>query len=125
MQCTSRAPMDTPLIQKTYAFAVVAARWGRLRAALGAPRDIDDAFIQSCLAAGARIEQATGASNRAEFLMQLRMADSSIRDAKYWLRLLDDLDEIAPEDATELHDAAEEAHRIVLACIRTAKGKEQ
>lgn len=115
--------METPLIQKTYAFAVTAAKWHRHRVTFGTPTDIDASFVQACLLAGVRIEEATGAATRAEFLERLRQADTCIRDAKYWLRLLDELDDIQPEDATELHDAAEEAHKIVLACIKTVKAR--
>jgi four helix bundle protein len=113
--------MDTPLLQKTYAFAVTAARWHRARIAMDSVTDLEENFVRSTLGAGARIEEATGATTRAEFLERLRQADLLVRDAKYWLRLLDDLDDIGPDDATELHDAAEEAHRLILACIKTVK----
>lgn len=70
--------------------------------------------------AGASVEEAVAAPSRDVFRKRLFGANEQVRVLKFWIRLLDDCSLLPPETATELHDAAEELHKLVLASIRSS-----
>jgi len=78
--------------------------------------------MRSASSVGANYRAACHARSRAEFIAKLGIAEEESDESKYWLEILDDLDE--DERASkiqQLHQEADELTRIIITSIRTAK----
>jgi four helix bundle protein len=86
-------------------------------------RKIEDQLVRSTMSVGANYEEARGADSRADFCHKLQISLKEMREARYWLCLIQktgmsDADAIKPlvKEATEL--------RAILAkAVATARGK--
>lgn len=110
--------MGTPLQQKAYLLGVLSVKAG-INHSQGAGALLDRMVLAGVLA-GASVEEAVAAPSRDVFRKCLFGANEQVRILKFWIRLLDDCELLPPEAATELHDAAEEVHRLVLASLRSS-----
>lgn len=70
---------------------------------------------------GSALERALGGADRSHFSSHLYEANTLTRQIKLWLRLLDDLGAVEPEQGAPIHALAEEVHTLILAALRTAK----
>lgn len=111
--------MPTPMQDQCYALALALVR--HAMRALHMPEDVRDQVLHLGIDLGMSLEQAVTASDRMEFELCVHALNTHIRRIKFMLRLLDDLEMMEPEDALRIGDIAEQAHRIVLASLRTAK----
>ncbi|MDZ4745494.1 MAG: four helix bundle protein [bacterium] len=109
--------MGTPLQQKAYLLGVLTVKAG-IAYSKGSGVLLDRMVLAGVLA-GASVEEAVAAPSREVFRKRLFGANEQVRVLKFWIRLLDDCSVLPPETATELHDAAEEVHRLVLASLRS------
>lgn len=109
--------MGTPLQQKAYLLGVLSVKAG-IQNSKGSGLLLDRLVLAGVLA-GATVEEAVAAPSRDVFRKRLFGANEHVRALKFWIRLLDECDLLPPETATELHDAAEEVQKLVLASIRS------
>jgi len=71
---------------------------------------------------GANYRAACHARSRAEFIAKLGIAEEESDESKYWLEILDDLDEDKrASKIQQLRQEADELTRIIITSIRTAK----
>jgi len=110
--------MGTPLQQKAYLLGVLSVKAG-IQHNKEAGTLLDRLVLAGVLA-GASVEEAVAAPSREVFRKRLFGANEHVRVLKFWIRLLDDCSLLPPETAVELHDAAEEVHKLVLASLRSS-----
>lgn len=87
-----------------------------------AHRVVSKQLMRSASSVGANYRAACHARSRAEFIAKLGIAEEESDESKYWLEILNDLDE--NEEASriqQLHKEADELTRIIISSIRTAK----
>jgi hypothetical protein len=109
--------MNTPMQEHCYALSLALIRFALT--ALHVPDELRYRIQNIGFELGLALESAIASPARFEFAMQLDTINAHIRSVKYALRLLDDLEYIAPDEAVRLANTAEAAHRLVVAAIRT------
>lgn len=113
--------MASPLQQRCYELAVRASHlWISGQGALHA-RELHRRLFETSVDLGAWTERAAGAPSREVFRSCIYELNTHVRLVKLWVRLLDDVGAIEPEQAVPLHELAEEIHRLVLAALRTTR----
>ena len=113
--------MASPLQQRCYELAVRASHlWISGQGAHNA-RELHRRLFETSVDLGAWTERAAGAPSREVFRSCIYELNTHVRLVKLWVRLLDDVGAIEPEQAVPLHELAEEIHRLVLAALRTTR----
>ena len=113
--------MASPLQQRCYELAVRASHlWISGQGARHA-RELHRRLFETSVDLGAWTERAAGAPSREVFRSCIYELNTHVRLVKLWVRLLDDVGAIEPEQAVPLHELAEEIHRLVLAALRTTR----
>ena len=69
-------------------------------------------------------KEARGAESRADFIHKVGVANKEMREALYWLRLVQDAELIVSSDVDGLIREADELVAILTASIKTAKQRE-
>jgi four helix bundle protein len=83
---------------------------------------ISKQLMRSASSVGANYRAACHARSRAEFIAKLGIAEEESDESKYWLEILDDLDEDKrASKIQQLRQEADELTRIIITSIRTAK----
>ena len=70
---------------------------------------------------GANYEEARGAESRADFVHKIRVATKELREAYYWLRVVQRSNWLAAGAADRLVDELDQLVAILVASARTAK----
>ena len=70
---------------------------------------------------GANYEEARGAESRADFVHKIRVATKELREAYYWLRVVQRSTWLPPGAADRLVDEIDQLIAILVASARTAK----
>jgi len=70
---------------------------------------------------GANYEEARGAESRADFVHKVRVATKELREAYYWLRVVQRSNWLSPGAADRLVDEVDQLVAILVASARTAK----
>lgn len=70
---------------------------------------------------GANYEEARGAESRADFVHKVRVATKELREAYYWLRVVQRSNWLPPGAADRLVDETNQLVAILVASARTAK----
>ena len=70
---------------------------------------------------GANYEEARGAESRADFVHKIRVATKELREAYYWLRVVQRSTWLPPGAADRLVDKIDQLVAILVASARTAK----
>jgi four helix bundle protein len=81
-------------------------------------------LLRSGTSAGANYEEGRGAESRADFVHKIGVARKEIREAYYWLRLIQRSEMVKPDRISELIREADELTAILAASIKTAKSRE-
>jgi four helix bundle protein len=76
---------------------------------------------RSITSVGANYEEARCAESTADFVHKLRVATKELREAHYWLRIVDRSDWVRPDSIDRLLDELDQLVAILLASARTAK----
>jgi four helix bundle protein len=79
-------------------------------------------LVRAATGGGANYEEARGAESRADFIHKVGVANKEMREALYWLRLVQDAELAVDVDA--LVREADELVAILTASIKTAKQRE-
>jgi four helix bundle protein len=70
---------------------------------------------------GANYEEARGAESRADFVHKVRIATKELREAQYWLRVVQRSSWLAPGTTDNLVNEIDQLVAILVASARTAK----
>jgi four helix bundle protein len=81
-------------------------------------------LVRAATGGGANYEEARGAESRADFIHKVGVANKEMREALYWLRLVQDADLVVSDDVDALVREADELIAILTASIKTAKQRE-
>jgi four helix bundle protein len=90
-----------------------------------AGRYMSHQLMRSSASAGANYEEARGGESKADFIHRLQIALKELREAKYWLKLIDRAELIPHTELVDLHKEAEELAKIVARSVLTAKSKQE
>jgi four helix bundle protein len=81
-------------------------------------------LVRAATGGGANYEEARGAESRADFIHKVGVANKEVREALYWLRLVQDAELGVTGDVAALIREANELVAILTASIKTAKNRE-
>jgi four helix bundle protein len=81
-------------------------------------------LVRAATGGGSNYEEARGAESRADFIHKVGVANKEMREALYWLRLVEDAELVAGEHLHALVREADELVAILTASIKTAKQRE-
>jgi four helix bundle protein len=106
---------------KTFAVAVV-------KLVKSLPRDIATdhmarQLVRSGTAVGANYRSSCRAKSPADFISKMTTVEEEADETMYWLELLVDTDALAAKKGAALMDEAEQILRIVVASIKTTRGR--
>ena len=99
---------------------------GTVRLCARLPRDpagnlVARQLLRCGTAGGANYEEARGAESRADFVDKLGVALKEVREALYWLKLVDRAEMVSGEGVRGWIHEADELVAILTASVRTAK----
>ena len=86
-------------------------------------RHIVGQLFRAGTSVGANYEEACGAQSRADFVHKLQIVLKEIREAKYWLKLIQRSDILSGEDIAEAINETQEISNIIGKSVITAKSK--
>lgn len=87
----------------------------------GASQHVAKQLWRATTSGGANYEEARGAESRADFVHKIRVATKELREACYWLRVVQRSNWIPPRAADGLVDEIDQLVAIFVASARTAK----
>src|SRR5262249_54466886 len=88
-----------------------------------AAKHVASQLWRAATGAGANYEEARSAESSADFLHKLRVATKELREALYWLRVVQRSDWIPDGSLDELADEFDELIAILVVSARTAKAR--
>ncbi len=111
-------PNQNPIVLKTFAFAVNAARYCRI---LQANKDfpLANQLFKSSTSIGANVREAQNAESRADFIHKFKIAIKEVDETEYWLALCTEL--YQHTELTALTDQLIEIQKIINKIISTSK----
>ena len=71
----------------------------------------------------ANVEEAQGAISKAEFIAKVQISLKESKEAKYWLRLINDANVYDSELSKQLLNESGELTAIITSILKTAKGR--
>ena len=90
-----------------------------------ASRHVAKQLWRSVTGGGSNYEEARAAESHADFVHKVRVATKELRETLYWLRVLDQSDWIAPNDAKGLINEVDQLIAIFVASARTAISRQK
>lgn len=81
-------------------------------------------LVRAATGGGSNYEEARGAESRADFIHKVGVANKEMREALYWLRLVQDAEVVVGEQLAALVREADELVAILTASIKTARQRE-
>ncbi len=81
-------------------------------------------LVRAATGGGANYEEARGAESRADFIHKVGIANKELREALYWVRLIDEAALVTDSELAALIREANELVAILTASIRTAKQRD-
>ena len=81
-------------------------------------------LVRAATGGGSNYEEARGAESRADFIHKVGVANKEMREALYWLRLVQDAEIVVGEQLAGLVGEADELVAILTASIKTARQRE-
>ena len=83
---------------------------------------IGDQLLRSGTSVGANHEEAQGAESHNDFVHKLQIALKEIREANYWLRVLERAGVMTNQETKDLIDESRQLRAILSKAVATAKG---
>ena len=109
--------------EKSYAFALRVVKLNRFLVDEKKEFVLSRQVLRSGTSIGANVEESKQAQSKLDFVHKLSIANKEAFETNYWLRLLRDSDLINSKLAESLLNDCEELQKILVASIKTAKGK--
>ena len=81
-------------------------------------------LVRAATGGGSNYEEARGAESRADFVHKVGVANKEMREALYWLRLVQDAELVVGEQLAALVREADELVAILTASIKTARQRD-
>ncbi len=104
-----------------FATAVLALSNRMGRTASG--RYLANQLLRAACSAGANYQESRGAESRADFIHKMHIVLKELREAHYWLTLVERSRLVTGEDVTSLVGEADELVSILVRALVTAKSK--
>jgi four helix bundle protein len=114
---------SNPLLEKSYVFAVQIVQLCRFLQKHEKEFVLSAQLLKSGTSIGANIEEATQAQSKSDFISKLSIALKEAHESRFWLRLLRETNLVEASKAEMLLMDLQEIIRMLVASIRTAKGK--
>jgi four helix bundle protein len=86
-------------------------------------KHVTDELWRSVTGAGANYEEARSSESTADFIHKIRVATKELRDALYWLRVIQRSDWVAAGSLDEPVDELDQLIAILIASARTARSR--
>ena len=86
-------------------------------------RSLSNQLLRSATSVGANYRAACRGRSKAEFIAKLGVCEEEADECLYWIAILRDSEFIDPDTAAELLDEADQLLSIIIASIKTAKGR--
>lgn len=113
-------PYDT--VERTFQFALAVVRlYKDCERRSNSARSLARQLLRSGTSIGANVEEAQSGQSRADFINKYAIALKEARETAYWLRLLVESGDCAPDAGNPLRKEAEELKRIIASIIVKAK----
>jgi four helix bundle protein len=113
------------LKQRTKVFAVLIVKLVRTLPTDVATVVIARQLVRSGMSVGANYRASCRAKSRADFVSKMTTVEEEADEALYWLEVLVETSTVTRESIGGLLDEAEQLVRIVVASIKTARGRER
>ena len=88
-----------------------------------AGRYLANQLLRAACSAGANYQESRGAESRADFIHKMHIVLKELREAHYWLTLVERSRLVTGEDVTSLVGEADELVSILVRALVTAKSK--
>lgn len=88
-----------------------------------ASKHVAQQLWRAATGSGSNYEEARGAESSADFVHKIRLATKELREAHYWLRVVQRSDWLRPGAADGLVDKFDQLVAILVASARTAKSR--
>jgi four helix bundle protein len=106
------------IYERTFSFACRIVRLHRVLSRRAANRTLASQILRSGTSIGANLEEANGASSRADFIAKTRIALKEARETHYWLRVLRGSAVVAEASIQPLETEANEIVAILTAIVK-------
>lgn len=110
-----------PIKDKTYAFALRIIKMCRYLQKDNREYVLSDQILRSGTSIGANVEEACSAQSKKDFIHKLSIAQKEAFETRYWLRLLEDSDEIKKEHGESMINDCNEIIRLLTSILKTTK----
>jgi four helix bundle protein len=119
--------MHTDLPDRTFQYALRIIRLYReiRKSKDEAGRIIGSQLLRSATSVGAHVEEAQAAESKADFRHKYGIAQKEIREARYWLRLLEGANLVRPDRLRELIKETSEIYAILTSIILKMKDQQK
>ncbi len=112
-----------PIRDKSFAFALRVIKLSKKLRAEDKEFVLSKQILGSGTSIGANIEEALQGQSRKDFIAKLSIALKEIYETRYWLRLLHGSELLTKALFNSFMQDLEELRRILIAIIKTSKGK--
>ncbi len=109
------------IVVKSYEFALKIIRIYTVLSRENSEYVLSKQLLRSGTSVGANVEEAEGAQSRADFVHKLSIAYKEAREARYWIRLLNDSKILGNEAFLDLLQDCEDIIHILSSIILSTK----
>jgi four helix bundle protein len=115
--------MATEVTDRLLSFAAESAKLMTRLVRTYQGRYMSQQLMRSSASAEANYEEARGGERHADFIHKLQIVHKEPREARFWLKLIDETGLIPHAELVSMHCEADELNRIVARSILTAKAR--
>lgn len=115
--------MNYDLEERTRVFALDIVQFAKKIPNVPAYWRIVSQIVGSGTSVGANYCEATEGESKRDFMHKISISNKELKETKYWLRLLSDLEEKLSPEATLLGKEAHELHCIFSKILRTCRAR--
>jgi len=112
-----------PLREKSYQFALRVVKAYKHLTVESREFVLSKQFLRAGTSIGANIAEANQAQSRPDFISKLSIALKEAVETEYWLNLLSDAEYLTTSQSTSLIVDCQEIIKMLVAAIKTSKGK--
>ena len=121
--CEDESMSENIIQRKSYSFAIRIVTFCFEMQAQRKEYIISRQLLKSGTSICANIEEAQGAISKAEFIAKIQISLKESKEAKYWLRLINDANVYDSELSKQLLSESGELIAIITSILKTVKGR--